>query len=249
MTIPLHKRGAVLGFCLWVIVGVLGAQSRVAGSHPAQDGYNGYPPSQTTNTGRWFDYDRPSYFGVRVGVNAPALFYRGVGGVPNNTLCGLNVGVVYGIQLSERAPLFFEAGLAYSEKGARMNATPTTQKITYKMGYLDLPFVFKYKVDLGVDDLSVQPFFGGFLACGISGKSKYFTERVKEKTFRHKTFKRFDSGFRMGCGAVYQNFYFEMSYEVGLVNVAGKHYAEYGFDHFDDKIRTGCFSATAGLNF
>lgn len=227
MITKLHKALAAMCLCLWATAGSANAQ----------------------RPGWWTDYDRSAYFGIRLGVNAPALFFRGVHGVPTNTLCGMNAGMVYGVQLTDNTPLFFETGFSYTEKGVRINASAASQKITYKMRYLQLPFVFKYKIDTGINDFTVQPFFGGFFACGVGGQSKYYAERRKQKTFRHKTFKRPDAGFRMGCGAAYQNFYVELSYDLGLANVAGKRYSEFNFDAFDDKIRTGCFSATVGLDF
>ncbi len=199
--------------------------------------------------GRWKDYDRSQYFGVRLGVNLPALYFRGMGGVPTETLTGLRVGAVYGIQLTNELPLFVELGLNYSEKGARVEGNFAREQIDYKMRYLDLPFVLKYKFDLGADDFTLQPFFGGYAAMGVAGKARYYHSREKLSTFRHNLFNVFDCGFRMGCGAAYRNFYLELSYEVGMTNVAHSDFRDLDYDDFDDNIRTGNLSVSVGLDF
>ena len=109
--------------------------------------------------------------------------------------------------------------------------------------------VIKYKVETNVDDLTVQPFFGGFMAVGIAGQTKCYDTRTKISPFGNGRFKRFDSGIRLGCGMAFQNFYLEMSYDIGLFNIADTHYADYHYDDFDGHIRTGCLSTTIGIDF
>lgn len=41
--------------------------------------------------------------------------------------------------------------------------------MTYDLNYLQIPIVAKYVIDID-GDFSVQPFFGGYLACGVGGK-------------------------------------------------------------------------------
>lgn len=198
---------------------------------------------------RWFDYDRSLYYGVRLGINAPQLFFKHMGSVERSSKAGLGVGLVIGRQLGQGVPLFFESGLLYSEKNIKAEATREEQPITSSLRYLEMPILFKYKVGTGFDDLSVQPFFGGFIACGVGGKMKFHDERVKVNTFSDSRFKRFDAGLRLGCGMAFQNFYFEFSYDIGLCNIAGKDCVLYDYDDFDSSIRTGCFSATIGVDF
>ncbi len=248
MITNLCKASTCLWLCLWGMTTAANAQQYTY-ENQRNPITHSYENTVRTSSSRWFEYDKPTYFGVRLGVNASTLFFRGMHGIETNPLCGMNIGMIYGIQLTDKAPLFFETGLLYTEKGVQIKATAVSQKITYRMGYVELPFVFKYKIDSGFDDFTIQPFFGGYFACGTNGRSKYYAERKKYKTFRHKTFKRPDAGFRLGCGTAYRNFYFEMSYDIGLANIAGKHYHDFGFDDFDDKIRTGNFSATIGLDF
>lgn len=248
MITKLHEACIALCFCLWAATGHAETQPTVAdGTGRAAD--NPYGSYDESLAGRLGDMGETWYIGMRLGVNAPTLFFRGVHGIPTNTLCGMNIGLVYGLQLTDSSPLFLETGLSYTEKGVKITATEATQKITHKMRYLEIPFVFKYRIAPGFDDLFIEPFFGGFFACGAGGQSKYYTDREKHDPFQPRMFRRPDAGFRMGCGVAYRNFYFEMSYDAGLVNIAGKRYEDFGFDDFDDKVRTGCFSATVGLNF
>lgn len=248
MITKLHKACIGMCICLWGLTGSAKThlsyeETDAQGPEPLNESYDESLNHSSGSIGE------SQYFGVRLGVNAPSVFFRGVSGVSTNTLCGMNLGMVYGLQLVPHARLFFETGLSYTEKGVKMPATATSQKTTHKMRYLEIPFVFKYSIDPGFDDLFIEPFFGGYFACGVGGQSKYFTDREKHTTFRSSTFRRPDAGFRMGCGITYRVFYLELSYEAGLVNIAGKHYQDFDFDPFDDKIRTGCFSATVGLNF
>ncbi len=207
------------------------------------------PAQSAAPAGLWSNYDHEQYLGIRLGLNIPNLFFRGMGGIDTETMAGLKLGVVYGIQLTGELPLFFETGLNYAEKGARVEAGETTQQIDYKMRYLEVPLVVKYKLDLGVDDFTVQPFFGGFVGLGIAGKTSYFEDREKLSTFRSNLYHNFDCGFRMGCGMAYRNFYLEMSYDLGMTNVAHSDFRDLGYDDFDDHIRTGNLSITLGLDF
>ncbi len=40
-----------------------------------------------------------------------------------------------------------------------------------------------------------------------------------------------------------------MGYDIGLFNIAGKDYADYHYDNFDGRIRTGNFTMTVGVDF
>ncbi|MCM1107514.1 MAG: PorT family protein [Clostridium sp.] len=205
--------------------------------------------AQDNNRSRWFDYDRSTYYGVRLGVNAPNLYFRSMDRPDARALAGLNVAGVWGTQLGRGVPLFFETGLMYSEKGSKVKATAQDQRMTFNLKFLEIPLVFKYKVGLGIDDLSIQPFFGGFVALGMGGKTKLYDEHNKVTSFGSGRFRRCDGGFRLGCGLAYQNFYFDLSYDVGLANIARDSFSAYNYDDFDSKIRTGTFTACVGIDF
>lgn len=205
--------------------------------------------AQNSERSRWFDYDRSTYYSVRLGVNAPNLFFRGTCGPEARAFAGLNIAMLWGRQLGQGVPLFFETGLMYTEKGSKVKATLDDQRMTFNLKYLEIPLVFKYKVGVGFDDLTVQPFFGGFVALGVAGKTKLYDEHVKVNSFASGRFRREDAGLRMGCGLAYQNFYFDLSYDVGLANIARGNFSAYDYDDFDSKVRTGTFTASVGIEF
>ena len=150
---------------------------------------------------------------------------------------GLNIGAVAGFQIAPYTPLYFETGLQYVEKGGVGHNDGA--KFTYNLNYLEVPFVLKY--DHRVDNLlSVQPFLGGYVAAGVSGKIKDFGHRQAYSSFDHEGFQRFDAGIKVGCGLQYSYLYAELGYDLGLTNIS--------HDYFDTS-RTGSLFATVGVNF
>lgn len=152
-----------------------------------------------------------------------------------NPRTGLVIGFAYGMQLSKHHPLWLEASLLYSEKGGKTHQDG--DKVTYRLGYLQLPIVAKYGINMD-DDLYLQPFFGGYLSVGITGKMKNYGTRESESVFDNM--KRFDGGLRAGCGLEYKMMYVEVGYDLGLANIAK--------DEFDN-TKTRCFFVNLGINF
>lgn len=180
------------------------------------------------------------YYGFRIGlgvgtVNSDSPYLDG-----NKAKTGLNVGFVLGTQLTRRAPLYFETGLYYTEKGGKSTYDGT--KFTYGLDYLEVPLLLKYRYYVD-RDFSIEPFLGGYLSYGVAGKIKDFSNREAYSSFGddyEQNFNRFDGGLRLGCGFGFQMIYLEASYDIGLANV--------GNDDFDD-THTGCFNLTFGVNF
>ena len=177
-----------------------------------------------------------TYYGVRIGgsfatVNSDDPYLDG-----GSLRAGLNVGVVVGLQMAPQAPLYFETGLYYIEKGGEGHVNG--DKFTYDLDYLEVPLLLKYdgRTNSG---LSVQPFLGAYLAVGVGGKIKDFGNRKAYSSFDDVGFKRFDAGIRAGCGLQYEYFYMEVGYDIGLSNIS--------HDYFDTS-RTGSLFATVGVN-
>lgn len=189
-----------------------------------------------TNYSRYAD-EHNIYYGLRLGlalamVNSDDEELDG-GGMQ----AGLNVGALIGFQLSPTAPVYLETGLYYTEKGGK--GYVEGKKFTYDLNYLEMPILIKYKYDLD-SDMSVQPFAGGYLAMGVSGKVKNYSDRQTGSSFSNDYFKRFDGGLRFGCGFEYQIIYAEMAYEFGLSNIC----------HSDfESSHNGCFYINCGVNF
>jgi len=181
--------------------------------------------------------DHSIYYGLRLGLalaNVNSDDDRFDGG---DMQAGLNVGGVIGFQLSSAAPVYLESGLYYTEKGGK--GYYEGKKFTYDLNYLEMPILIKYRYEID-DDMSVQPFAGGYLALGVSGKVKNYGDRETMSSYSNDYFKRFDGGLRIGCGFEYQIIYADISYEFGLANIC----------HSDfDSSHNGCFYLTAGVNF
>lgn len=226
----------------------------VLGILPAAFGFSGgngnAAHAEGISSSRWYNYDRSSYFGIRVGLNVPTLHCKGfTDGPKTKPLSLINAGIVFGNRIGRTVPFYFETGLLYTEKGVKFEATEFIERKTYNLKYIELPFVFKYKADVGFDDLTIQPYFGGFMACGVGGNVKLYEQRIKEDPYSDRYLRRFDVGFRIGLGMAFQNFYLDFCYDVGMYNLAGKHFQDYNYDDFDGRIRSGCFTASIGLDF
>lgn len=178
-----------------------------------------------------------TYYGLRLGVAVSKVTSddRYLDG--SDTKTGLNVGAVFGVGLTPTAPIYFETGLFYVEKGGK--GRYEGNRFTYNMNYLQVPLVLKYDIDAGYD-ISIQPFAGGYLACGVGGKIKDFGNRQAFSSFDDDAFNRFDGGLRIGCGAQFNVLYIELGYDFGLANVA---------DDYFDTSRNGTFFANIGVNF
>ena len=178
-----------------------------------------------------------TYYGLRLGgafstVNSDDRRLDG-----GTMQAGLNVGLAAGFQLHPASPLFFETGLFYTEKGGK--GSYEGNKFTYNLNYLEVPLLLKY--DIPVDrSFCVQPFFGGYLACGVGGKIKDYGDRKAFSSFDDDGFKRFDGGLRLGLGAQYDLLYLEVAYEFGLANICN--------DAFDTS-HNRCLYVNCGVNF
>ena len=185
-------------------------------------------------------YAGDCYFGVRVGLNVSMVN----SGVPrldgDNPKAGLALGGVVGFQLVDDTPLYVETGLLYTEKGGKSHYDGGS--FTYSLNYLELPLVVKYGIEINTfrGDLEIQPFFGGFLAQGLTGKIKEYNSRTSTSSFSNEAFRRFDGGLRMGCGVQFNHLYGELGYELGLANIS--------HDEFDT-AHTSNFFLTVGVNF
>jgi len=192
-------------------------------------------------------YDRPSsfghspytYYGFRLGMNVATVNSDSKLLDSNSPKTGLNVGFALGTHLA-MTPLCFETGLYYTEKGGKSKYEGN--KFTYSLNYLEVPLVIKYRA-FTTSGITIEPFLGGYLACGVGGKIKDYGVREAYSSFGNdysEAFKRFDGGLRLGCGFSYDMLYLEAGYDIGLANV--------GKDSFDD-THTGALNLTVGVNF
>lgn len=189
---------------------------------------------------RWIRnyYGKDMYFGLRIGpafshVSGDGINYAG------SSKTGLHLGGVVGFGITNRAPVFFETGISYVNKGGKSDNWTTS------LSYIELPLVFKYihYTDFG---LSIHPLFGGYLAVGVDGTIKDYITKTKTGAFGDDTklgvpgFKRFDGGLRVGCGVGFSMFYLDMTYDIGLANVSHNDY---------DSSSNRTFYLNFGVNF
>lgn len=181
-----------------------------------------------------------TYYGFRIGLGVASVHSDAAVLDGSDPKTGLSVGFVLGKQLTSAAPLYFETGLYYSEKGGRGHYDGS--KFTYRLEYLELPLLLKYKYQ-ATPDISVEPFAGGYLALGVGGKIKDYGNREAYSSFdgdEKSSFRRFDGGLKIGCGMSFQMLYLGVSYDVGLANVG----------HYDfEDTRTGCLNIDLGVTF
>lgn len=224
---------------LLLVSAVLAATSASAQYYP--DG-RPIPPSK-----RYGYYNRQSapaspgdtYFGFHLGlaiasVHSDAAILDG-----SDPKAGLDVGFEVGTRIVPATPLYFETGLAYTEKGGKGNYGGS--KFTYALDYLELPLLLKYKAAVA-PGVTVDPYVGGYLAVGVGGKIKDYGEREAYSSFGSDkaSFKRFDGGLRLGCGLTYNILNVGLSYDIGLANIG----------HYDfEDTRTGSLNLNVGVTF
>lgn len=192
---------------------------------------------------RWIRnfYNKDMYFGIRIGpafshVSGDAISYAG------SSKTGLHLGGVVGIEITNRAPVYFETGLSYVNKGGKGEFLG--HKMTTNLSYIELPLTFKYIYysDMG---LSIHPLFGGYVAVGVGGNIKDLDSHTKTGAFGKdkdgmERMKRFDGGLRVGCGAGFSMFYLDLTYDIGLANISHD-------DYNSSSNRT--FYINVGVNF
>lgn len=221
-----------------IIVLILGIIMTVPTFAQYRDRYDHYSrPNYQRHYNNYSHQSGNVYYGLRLGVAASTVTSDDKMLDGGNTQAGLNVGFALGFQLAPHSPVYLETGLYYVEKGGKNTYNDT--KLTYDLNYLEVPIVIKYKAYLD-NDFAIEPYAGGYLACGVSGKAKNFGDRVADDSFSNDYFQRFDGGIRIGCGMEYQMLYAEIGYDFGLTNIC--------HDTFD-KSHNSCFFANIGVNF
>ena len=214
------------------------AQSRRGGYTPPPPRYGSRPSGYSSHR---YSYAPNVYYGLRFGLSASHVSSDSPYLDGSNSKSGLNVGAVVGMQMAPQAPLFFETGLSYVEKGGKGNFDG--DKFSVGLNYLEVPLVIKYSAQIA-PATAVEPFLGGYVAAGVGGKIKDYYEYQAYNSFGNGPggggFKRFDGGIRVGCGLAYEMLYAEMGYDFGLSNI--------GDNDFDD-THNGAFFLNIGLNF
>lgn len=154
------------------------------------------------------------YYGVRIGMTVASISGDIPEVKPLGSKVGMTLGGVIGLRISNSAPVFLESGVYYTERGAKKD------KVSVGYNNLEFPIVVKYGIQVS-DNIAVLPFLGPTFACAVSGK--YKIAEAKTGTFEEKDWtalKRFNMGFKLGCGAEYNNMYLEIGYQFGINNLS-----------------------------
>lgn len=223
--------------CLMAVVPASAQMRPHRGYTPPALHRGSYP---TRDYGKRRGYAPNYYFGFRFGLSASHINSDAPALNGSSSKTGLNAGVVAGVQLAPTVPLFFETGLQYSEKGGK--GKMDGEKFSIGLNYLEVPLLLKYSAQVA-PGTAIEPFVGGYVGCGISGKVKDYGERAAYSSFDSHSganFKRFDGGLRVGCGVAYEMVYAELGYDFGLTNI--------GDNAFDD-THNGALFVNIGLNF
>ena len=197
------------------------------------------------------------YTGIRFGYNAASLRTDGFDDVSSDVQSGASVGIVFGWYLG-KTPIIIEPGLYYSYKGGKLdghdrNYEMMRTRLKTNMHMFEIPLVFKYEVQYHNAGVCLHPFFGGFLAFGIGGKTKSveggYTDSWYTFSDGEGQLGRTDAGLRMGCGLGVDHFFVELAYDCGLVNLASDQYNYFSFNNYDSAIRSNTISFSLGFNF
>ena len=222
-----------------IIMAVMSANAQYHGKYPRAyiEGYHHQP--RPHYQGHYYTSWNHPYVGLRIGPSFTTVHSDDPYLDGSNMKAGLDVGIAAGFPLSSYIPLYLESGLYYIEKGGR--GTVGGSRFKYNLDYLELPFVFKYQVNMN-RSLSVQPYLGGYLGLGVAGRIKDFQEREAYSSFGNTdySFRRGDAGIRVGCGIGYDMLYAELNYDWGLANIS--------HNSFDD-CRNSALTLTVGINF
>ena len=148
------------------------------------------------------------YWGMRIGISAASI-----GGdiEADEGRTGMTLAGVVGLRVTENAPVFLESGLYYTQRGAnKLKGLDVVHGKQGHLNYFEVPVLMKYGISTE-NNIAILPFVGPYFSMAIAGDTKYL--------------KRPEMGFKIGCGAEWNNLYVEAAYQFGVTNIAD--YADY----------------------
>lgn len=182
------------------------------------------PAAAQYNSGNFVANEASIYWGVRMGVNSTWL----AGDMGSRAMAGMTLGGVVGLRVAKQEAIFLESGLYYTERGGK------TVNGKVHLNYLELPVLVKGGFAVG-NDIILLPYIGPYFSHGLGGS----LQTPGEKVSSYEVFKRFDMGFKAGCGVEYSLFYLELGYQFGLHDISKT----------EQNARTSSLFANFGINF
>ena len=172
-----------------------------------------------------------------------------------------------GLSLSytDKNNFIYETGLYFDYRDLKIDhysseLSPNVDGILYHIKDLKIPFIFGTKIDNGLFskfNLIIQG--GMFFSYGLNGKGKiyYYSDLhgdwynvnnvfktnntiINSTSYEYSPLKRFDTGILLKAGLKYQQFYFSLNSETGLVNLNS---------YYDSKIRSSSLYLSIAYNF
>lgn len=189
------------------------------------------PAAAQYNSGSFQANEASIYYGVRMGIGSNWL----CGGGNSSSQVGMNLGGVVGMRVVKSEAVFLESGLYYTQHGGKGDG------VKVHLNYLELPVLIKGGFAVS-DEFILLPFIGPYFAYGISGQTTYSGENghdVKVSSYEDNGFKRFDMGFKLGCGAEYSLFYLELGFQFGVQDISKN----------EQTARNRSLFANFGINF
>lgn len=170
------------------------------------------------------------------------------------------------LRYSDKNNLVYETGIYYNYRNLKLDRfskeyVTDVDWIRYHINDLKIPLAIGTKINSGIFtklNLIIQG--GMFFSYGISGDASIWninssgltvfntTERIFNKSeytkdnqlFVYYPLKRFDTGILLKAGLKYQQFYFSLNSETGLVNLNS---------YYDSKIRSSSLYLSIAYNF
>ena len=144
----------------------------------------------------------------RIGIKGGFNFSKGKyeNGTPNETLLGLQLGVVGDYFFTEN--IYGNSGLLYSVKGQKYSTDGKSFK--FPIHYLEVPLNVGFNQDLG-NNLAFFAQAGPYIGIGITAKDADFGS--------DNEYKRIDFGLNVGTGVEYDKFQFGVNYGLGIVDI------------------------------
>lgn len=181
------------------------------------------------------------YTGIRLGYNSASLRAAGFIDAYSESIPGANVGIVFGWFLG-KSPVSIEPGVFYSMKGGKLCERALNSDTKYTMHSFEVPVVFKLNQPISSQAM-LQPFVGGFMSFGFAGTTTVPGEN-KYDTFDNGVFEDLDAGLRFGLGITAKPLYFEVAYDLGLLNLCDR-----GWFADVASMKTRTWSFDIGFNF
>ena len=172
--------------------------------------------------------DTENYQRVYVGVN-PLTIKTDAKDAKDVSLTSFGAGYTYGLNLTEKLPLFLEMGANFAY-GIGSEKTDYA-KVNYSAMYVQVPVSVAYKLSFLDGKLGVTPFFGINFRVNILGqtesKYEYRDDTVKSNWFSKDDmgddpYGRFQMGWQLGVGLNYKSIYLGVGGGTDFMEIAKK---------------------------